>query len=170
MTAPQTFNTHKSTSTAPAAADGSGDDFHGLVPLNVLIVYEDARAARRAAQVVSRLARHTADHIEYKTDFWRFDLLRHPHWCDTATRNALEADLIIMATHDEVAELPAPVNDWLESCLVRRGKTNTALLALFGSCDAWSISLQNENDFHITRQQGRPAAQTGLEHKSSLAA
>lgn len=148
--------------TAPevAAAKKPSD----MMPLNVLVVYEDALAARRATEVIARLAAQAAGEFEFHRTFWRFDLLGDRAWRDVAAGDVLAADIVILATR-ELAAPPPAVDQWLEDCLARRGEANTALLGLFGSCDAWGISLQDESGFRTAGQAGR-RSMAGVENES----
>ncbi|HWA08506.1 MAG TPA: hypothetical protein VG838_03480 [Opitutaceae bacterium] len=125
--------------------------------MNVLIVYEDATAARRAVRVVSRLAAEAAGLVNFRRSFWRFDLLDNRDCRAAATRDGLQADVIIVVTRT-AEELPSVVNRWLEDCLRRRHQAGTAVLALLGSGNAWSISLEDETGFHAVHHPSEPAA------------
>lgn len=121
------------------------------VPLNLLIVYENAPAARRALRVVGRIASTTGGNIKYHCTFWRFDLLADSEWQARATSDALQADLTILSG-SEAAELPAHITSWLEACRVGRGLQPHAQLTLFGSYDSWSISLRDQKGLRSARQ------------------
>lgn len=153
--------------TLPAMRD---DDLCESVPLNVLIVYEDAAASRRALDVISRLAARTGHQVEFKTDFWRFDMLEDAGWRDTATRDVLAADMIILSTH-ETGELPPMIDRWLQEGLAQRGEKRTALLALFGTGDIWSVSFRNEMRIQTPWELASPAMEPAVRaEKESFAA
>ena len=130
-------------------------------PLNVLIIYEDALAMSRALRVISRLENQTGDQVCFKRVFWRFDLLEEPDWRGEAARDVVAADMVILATR-EAAELPPALNGWLEACLALRGEQGTALVALFGSSDIWSISLRDGAGFRTVRQTAGPIPETAV--------
>lgn len=135
----------------PAAHDATISD---QVPLNLLIVYENAPAARRALRIVSRLASQTGDDIAYHCTFWRYDLLSDLEWRRAATIDALDADLTILSGRD-ADEMPPRVTQWMEECRLHRGERSHALLALFDADDSWSISLRDQDGYRSTRQLGR---------------
>jgi hypothetical protein len=118
-------------------------DLVDLVPLNVLIIYEDAPSARRAMRMVCRLAAQTGDQIDFKVDFWRFDLLEDSECGSAAMLDALAANMVIVTTRED-ADLPPATNRLLERCIARRSETKAAVVALFGSGDAWSMTLEPE--------------------------
>ncbi len=123
------------------------------VPLNLLIIYENAPAARRALRIVSRLASQAGDDIACHCTFWRYDLLLDLEWRRAATIDALQADLTILSGRD-AHEMPPRVNQWMEECRLHRGERSHALLALFDADDSWSISMRDQYGYHSTRQLG----------------
>lgn len=127
------------------------EDTPGKMPLPVLIVYEDVAAAERAMQVIARLEGCTDGQIEFVPKVWRFDLLNDPDFAWAALEDALDADLVILATHI-TDTLPPAVRRWLASYRARRTRMKSALLLLYGASGAWNISLQNELGLHTARQ------------------
>lgn len=101
-------------------------------------------------RTVLRMKGEAGDGLELRPAFIRFDLLQFDGLKEEATWEALESDLIIVSTR-ESSDLPARVDDWLESCLALRGRTNTALLGLFGPGDAWSVSIQDSRGIQTAR-------------------
>lgn len=79
--------------------------------------------------------------------------------------------MIIVTTRD-VTALVSPVSCWLQECLANRDETQIALLALFGSTDAWSFTLRDESHFRSGRQFRTPSLglTDHLEHDPMLAA
>jgi len=96
----------------------------------VLIVYDDVDAERRAMQLCSYLG-HEHSEVEFHVHPWRFDLLEHPDWAATATADGHTADLFIIATSDG-SDLPAHVRSWMRSCLAQK-RGGGALVALLGA-------------------------------------
>ena len=123
--------------------------------LHVLIVYEDPVAARRALHAASRLAAQTAGQVEFHREFCRFDLLEDRACAVLAAEEARRADLIIVATRT-ADDLPPTVNRWLADCLAQRDQTDTAVLALLGSGEAWNLSLEDEGGFRVAHRMGAP--------------
>jgi hypothetical protein len=125
------------------------------MPLDVLIMYEDVTAARRAVRAVARLAERLEDQVEFCRNFWRFDLLAEPACRAAAIQDALRADVVIVATR-AAREFPPLVSRWLEGCLAHREKRAIAVLALLGSDDTWSISLEDERGSRRIRETETP--------------
>ena len=97
----------------------------------VLIVYEDFAAGRRANDTCSFLMTQLGDEFELRSGMWKFEMLRNPKLAEIATGEALEADAIIVAARG-VAPLPAEVTSWIDQWLPRRDKRTGALIALIG--------------------------------------
>ena len=144
----------ETTLVAPWPANHNADDDpDGPAPLNVLIAYEDGSSVRRALRVVCQLANQEGAPVQLQTKFWRFALLENDAFRAEALRDAHQADMIIVSTRD-VAALAAPASHWLEEALADRNETQIALLALFGSSDAWSFTLRDESNFRSIRHLG----------------
>ncbi len=97
----------------------------------VLIVYEDFAAGRRANETCSFLMTQLGDEFELRSGMWKFEILRNPKLAEIATREALEADAIIVAARG-VSPLPAEVTSWIDRWLPLRDKRAGALIALMG--------------------------------------
>lgn len=126
------------------------------VPLNVIVIYDEVASAHRAMAVVAHLSHDSQGQVEFKPEFWRIDLLKQSEWRFAAAKDLLEANLIIITTRDG-AGLEPQTNAWLEECLVSRNDPYIAMLSLYGSCQAWSISLRDAHRFHTAQQMGEPA-------------
>jgi hypothetical protein len=97
----------------------------------VLVVYEDFAAGRRANDTCSFLLAQLGGEFELRSELWKFEVLRDPEHADMAAAEALEADAIIVATHG-TKPLPAEVTSWIDRWLpLREGRTG-ALIALLG--------------------------------------
>lgn len=100
--------------------------------LRVVIAYNDLAAARRAMGVLRDLDRGLGDAIEFQPLPWSFELLTDPDWREAALRDAISADMLIIATSAS-GPLPAAVQQWVEFTFTRKQGTDAAIVALFGS-------------------------------------
>ena len=98
---------------------------------SVFISYGGLAAGKRAIGLVKRLEK-SAPHLEFQLSLWSFKVLSEGSGLDQATREAAQADLLIIAT-DEVAPLPVAVGWWLESVIRQKEGTAAAVIALLGS-------------------------------------
>jgi len=97
----------------------------------VLSVYEDFAAGRRAHDTCCFLMTQLGDEFELRSAMWKFEALRNPRLAEIATGEALEADAIIVAARG-ASPLPTAVTSWIDQWLLRRDKPAGALIALIG--------------------------------------
>lgn len=126
-----------------------------FAPFNAFVLYENAEAGHRAVHMLRRIAQQAGEPAVPRAKLWRFDLLQYPAWDREARQDADQADLIIIATGSS-DDLPSPVNTWLGECVARKDGRNLAMIALFGSNQGWSLSLQDSARFYAARQVGTP--------------
>ena len=93
--------------------------------IKVVIAYDHLDTARRAEAVYERLAGRLSETFDFQQRLWRFDLLEEEALCAEAVRDAVNADIVIVAMKDDT-HLPEGVRRWLESSLAR----DTAAAAL----------------------------------------
>ena len=125
----------------PTIANAPAHD--ATAQLRVLIVYDEAAAGRQALGTLTRLLAVDAEPMHLLPALWRFELLDDPHGCQQALADAAGADLLILATHKPDA-IPEAVEKWVSAFLAQRRESSTAILALFGAEDDWSISVQDK--------------------------
>lgn len=103
---------------------------HGAVPeFNVVIAYEDYRAAERAKQAYDFLVANLVHEWRVSSQMWKFEVLGNPELREMAAKDAAQANLIIVSARGE-GELPAEVKAWIELWLGCQGES-VALVALF---------------------------------------
>src|SRR5262245_9062944 len=104
------------------------------VSVRVVIAYDNLDVARRAEAVYDRLTQRLEETFEFQQRLWRFDVLEEESLRDQAVRDAVDADIVIVAMKDS-SDVPEAVRRWLESLLgVNTGAT--ALVALLDRPDA----------------------------------
>jgi hypothetical protein len=103
-------------------------------PWKVFIAYENVQTGQEALRILGSVGRRLeAPELSYPA-LWRFDLLEDPNWRDSATADALQADLIVISGSSG-RELSASVQDWLHACLAQKCGSAAGVLAMFGSAD-----------------------------------
>lgn len=96
---------------------------------NVVIAYEDFETGKHAKHTYDFLVEHLGRESQFTNQMWKFDILRIPKLREIATKDALDADIIIVSSRGD-DDLPAPVKSWIESWLTEPGHA-LALVALF---------------------------------------
>jgi hypothetical protein len=96
---------------------------------NIVALYDDLPAGKRARGTCGCLLDPlSGESVNY--EMWNFGVLRIPEIQDQATRNATEADLIIVATSEEKPFAPH-VREWFDRWVASKSpERNGALLAL----------------------------------------
>ena len=100
-------------------------------PFRVVIAYNDVDAGKRAMRVLSHLSESFGDEIAFHPLPWSFDLLMDVNWREVAASDAVDADILIVAT-DSPGALPPAVGRWAESAIDQKRGTHAAVVALFG--------------------------------------
>ncbi len=100
-------------------------------PLRVVIAYNDLTAGRRAMRLLSNVGKELGGEIEFQPIPWSFDLLEDMDWRDVAASDAVNADILIIATSD-ADPLPPAVGRWTDTAF-RDNRRSAAVVALFGS-------------------------------------
>jgi len=111
--------------------------------LNVVVVYENFSAGRRALALLSAINRSLHAEISLRPNLWRFDLLNHRQFRDQAALAADHAELLLISA-DSCTELPAPVTTWIADCRARRPAEASALIQLNASDHADTLSLESD--------------------------
>jgi len=121
---------------------------------DVVVIYDDTSAARRAMKFFSELVREFGDEFEFHRELWRFDWLESPKIRAAAVLESSVADLLIVSAQCD-ADLPAPVKDWLNRCIAEKTPGSAGLVAMLESQRSW-------NDMRCrTRQFLQSAANRG---------
>ena len=100
--------------------------------LRVVIAYNDVAAGKRAMRVLADLGKGLGDEIEFQPFPWSFDLLADMDWRKAAARDAVNADILIIAT-SSANPLPPAIGRWAEAAISQKRGTAAAVIALFGS-------------------------------------
>ncbi len=102
--------------------------------LVVVIAYNDVAAGKHAMRVMSGLGKELGDEIESQPFRWSFDLLADTDWRHVAVHDAVNADILIIAT-SSASLLPPAVKRWAEAAISRKRGTSAAVIALFGPAE-----------------------------------
>ena len=97
---------------------------------NVVILHDDVAAGQRAVGALNTLVTgFRADTVKLRPNLWRFDFLQDADWFALALADAVNAEVLVLAT-SSASGLPPAVENWLKLCLARKRNTNAAVLAL----------------------------------------
>lgn len=96
---------------------------------NVVIAYEDFRAGKRAMDMCKPLVSLLGSEVQFRNSMWKFDILRSEKLNRIAIGDAIEADIIIVAT-TQPGDLPEQIKEWVESWVPEKRGQTAALLAL----------------------------------------
>jgi len=96
--------------------------------VRVLVAYEDLAAGRCAMEMLQRIGHQCGGASRLVHLMWRFDVLADSSCSELAANEALEADIIVIATR-EGDGLPQPVRDWIARWLLTKADRPTALVA-----------------------------------------
>lgn len=100
--------------------------------LRVVIAYDDLAAGKRAMRVMTRLGESFGGNLRFEPLPWSFDLLSDVDWRAVAASDAVNADILIIAT-SSAHPLPPAVGSWAEDVISIKRGTAAAVVALFGS-------------------------------------
>src|SRR4051794_31457425 len=78
---------------------------------NVVIAYENLEAGKNARKTYDYLAQHLGQDCQFANEMWSFDVLSIPRLRELAARDAMQADIIIVACHGN-GRLPEAVKSW----------------------------------------------------------
>jgi hypothetical protein len=95
----------------------------------VVIIYEDGPAGRRAKHFYDKLLRELEDESAFSLQLWSFQVLAIPELRQSAIESAVQADFVILSFHGE-AGLPVDIRDWIETWSGQIIGKGPALIAL----------------------------------------
>jgi len=105
--------------------------FSGFTPsLNVVLVYEDYEMGAEGKKIFDLIAKEAGGENAARLTIWRFDFFHSSELMLAVSRQAEEADVIIVAPRDP-NHLPPQVKKWLERWPQRRQRATGALVAVF---------------------------------------
>jgi hypothetical protein len=111
------------------------------LPFNAFIAYADVPAAGRAMSTINEVLDAVHQKHALKPMLWRFNQLTDPKWLDLAIADAAQASVVVLAS-TSAKTLTPDLESWIGSFLAHKRGTRTTLVALFGSEDAWTISIE----------------------------
>ena len=104
-------------------------------PLSVLVAYDDHASGFRAKEMLESLKAKLQLEKELIYFLWKFDLLRNPKLRSNAAAQANEADILLVAAHED-RELDDSVKEWLENWCCARPERPQALAYLASASTA----------------------------------
>ena len=96
---------------------------------NVVVIYEDGPAGRRAKHFYDKLVHELEDECAFSLQLWSFQVLAIPELRESAIQSAAQADFVILSLHGK-AGLPVDIREWIETwskLIIGKG---SALIAL----------------------------------------
>jgi hypothetical protein len=103
----------------------------GKARQSVVVVYEDTPAREAAVAFCDELTKRFWESCDFDLGWWSFGELLRTDSGHAATALAVEADMVVFATHPE-GEFSEPIRAWMEGWLLRRGDREGALVAVVG--------------------------------------
>jgi hypothetical protein len=95
----------------------------------VVMAYDDFIAGKRAMDACNFLVFQLGGEIELRSSMWKFDILRNAKLNQIAVDDAIEADVIIVASAPN-AGLPEEVRNWIDGWVSQKRGQTAALVAL----------------------------------------
>jgi len=96
---------------------------------NVVIIYEDIAAGKRAKHFYNRVIRELADECDFSLELWNFQVLAISGVANSAAQTAAKADFVILSMHGK-AQLSAETRDWIERWSGLISDNRSALVAM----------------------------------------
>jgi hypothetical protein len=96
---------------------------------NVVVIYEDGPAGRRAKHFYDKLVHELEDECAFSLQLWSFQVLAIPELRESAIESAAQADFVILSLHGK-AGIPVDIKEWIETwskLIIGKG---SALIAL----------------------------------------
>jgi hypothetical protein len=97
--------------------------------LRVVVAYDDPAAGKRAIDVIANVGRRLGEEIEFEPLPWAFDCVADVDWCEVATSDAVNADVLIISC-SRAGPLPPVIARWAERVICARKGMPTAIAAL----------------------------------------
>lgn len=99
------------------------------LPLSVVILYDQASTAAKAAGLVTRVMDNLAGEVDAETSVWSFDVMRLATVAELASTRCAEADLLMVSSR-RGERLPDHVARCLDTAMERRGTRSLAVAAV----------------------------------------
>lgn len=100
--------------------------------IRAVITYNEVAERKRAMHLLSDLTKGLSEYIEFQPLPWSFYLLADEDWRDMAAKDALQADMLIIATSGLRAVSPAML-PWFEDIIRQLPGKEAAVVLLQGS-------------------------------------
>jgi hypothetical protein len=114
----------------PSATDAyAGPDLNDRPKFNVVIIYEDIAAGKRAKHFYDRVIRELVDECDFSLELWNFQVLAVPEIGNSAAKAAAQADFVIVSMYRK-AQLSGQTRDWIERWSGLISDSKSALVAL----------------------------------------
>lgn len=133
------------------ARHGFGVDASQL--FNVILVYEDLASAFRGLELYQRLVNELGSDGEFSLSLWKFALLAVSRIAEISSKQAVDADLVIVCTRSESTP-PEQVQSWFHRWLDMKGHRDCALVVLGDAAPAATAPVQPEGFFHNLARRG----------------
>jgi hypothetical protein len=118
----------------PSATDAyAGPDLNDRPKFNVVIIYEDIAAGKRAKHFYDRVIRQLVDECDFSLELWNFQVLAVPEIGNSAAKAAAETDFVIVSMYRK-AQLSVQTRDWIERWSGLITDSKSALVALLELC------------------------------------
>jgi hypothetical protein len=96
---------------------------------NVVILYQDIEAGKRAKLFYDRVIRELVDECDFSLELWNFQVLAVQEIGNSAAKAAAQADFVIVSMYRK-AQLSAQTRDWIEKWSGLIADNKSALVAL----------------------------------------
>jgi hypothetical protein len=138
------FASSPSSSRAPRAREKAPRGAEPPVPFHAFIAYADVPAAGRAMGTINEVLAALRRKHALKPMLWRFDQLVNSKWREAAIADATTANVVVLAS-TSAKTLTTELESWIGHFLASKRGTRTTLIALFGTEDAWTISIEESD-------------------------
>ncbi len=115
-------------------------------PFHVVVAYDDVPMGVRAKHVLDSIGRTLAPDCHLVVNIWKFSMLRLAELAESAVREAVAADMIILALREDNG-VPHETKTWIEAWLQRRVNAAGALVLLFDPDNQPSVSARSAHAY-----------------------
>lgn len=112
-----------------------------VLPFKVFIGYADVPAVRCATETIADAIRSTGHRFALQPMLWTFAQLSTSHWRDRSVQAARQADIVVL-TNSQPGALSSEIEAWIQLLLTANRGRSTTLVAISGTDDAWTITIE----------------------------
>ena len=123
------LKTHSTVQLSSASRAKPPNELNDTPKFNVVIIYEDRAAGKRAKHFYDNLIHDLEDECDFCLDLWNFQVLAISAIWDSAVQVAGQADFVILSLHGK-AGLPVEIRELIETCSRLIADSNAGLIAL----------------------------------------